>query len=1093
MKYPKTFVLFVISFFIFGNTHQTVEAQYDPESPPNTFRSSDNPLYWKNKKPYPGYWQQDVHYKIQAKIEEKTDIIYGQQELTYWNNSPDTLNYVYFHLYQNAFQPGSYYDQLHEANNKDPRYGPYESKGLGTEISKMTVGGEDVKTELDNTILKVHLPEPLYPNDSVRFNIDFKTYFGSGSVRRRMKKYQSYGFTHYNGVHWYPRIDVYDRKFGWTTDQHLGKEFYGDFGTFDVELTFANNYIVGATGTLQNREEVMPDSLRDKLDISNFTDKSGRTTPSTIIEYDTTKHKTWHFYAENVHDFSFTADPAYRIDEVEWQPQGEGGRTIKAQALVREPKASGWKTAAGFTMDVTKVFSKDFGMYEYPKIIVADAKDGMEYPMITLDASREPYYRDLLAHEVGHMWYFGMLGTNETYRAAMDEGFTQFLTSWALNEIDGKHYKRSPPDNWYKRMFRERSTHKNREVYYGYIRQATRNRDARLNTHSHDFGNALGHGGGYGQVYYKMGTMFYNLQYVLGDSLFQDAMKHYTNQWKIAHPYFEDFRNSIIRYTDVDLNWFFDQWWATKETIDYGVKSIKKGDEQGDYDITFVRKGKMEMPIDFRVITKDSTIHDYHIPNTNFVKETDAKVLPKWYGIDNMNDHYTAEISIDGKIKNVVIDPTNRLADVNMLNNSKKAPIDFSFDHRMWNFPDWKEYNMYWRPDVWYNSYDGIKAGLHFNGHYMFDKHRFSATAWFNTGWPKGSYDWESERDEFAQFEDDNDIVNFNLQYSTTIDPFLQDAKISLQAKHLDGLDAGSIGIDWNPRDRTHLSLEAKTMYRADQSDLQYLIHRDEWQADMWNTVLDFGFKKGYNANNNKGSIELNLRSSTLASDYDYNYLDLTFDNTYNLWRIPIKTRIYSRIGTGSNLAPESALYMAGANPEKMMGNKYTRSRGIFPSDWSGYGPRLNHFHYGGGLNLRGYAGYYVVEDDGENTNTVYRGNSGGSINVEIDLDDMVNWQPPFISDYLKFDTYLFGDAGSIIYENDDDVQKVADFRIDAGLGTALTIKKFGPMQRIKPLTIRLDVPVFLNRPPASETTLPDDDINNYFRFRWVIGVQRAF
>lgn len=403
---------------------------YDPLNKPNTYRNSDNPYYWKNRPPYPGYWQQDVYYQIKANIDESTDIIEGQENLTYWNNSPDELKFVYFHLYQNAFQPESYLDQLQEENGVKAKYGKYEKDKKGTEIIKLTSNGTVLKTEYDNTIVKVFLAKPLKAGESVTFDIDFKTYFDYGSTRRRMKAFNSFGFKHYDGVHWYPRISVYDAKFGWDTQQHLGKEFYGDFGAFDVELTFSDNFVVEATGNLTNNNEVLPDELRDKLDIANFKNKPWNSAPSVIIPYDKLKRKTWKYHAENVHDFAFTADPTYRIDEFVWSK-------VKVVALVQEPHASRWLNAAQYTGKVIKTFSRDFGMYAYPKMIVADARDGMEYPMLTLDGGEDPGYRSLFAHEVGHNWFFGMVGNNETYRAMLDEGFTQFLTAWACISIDG--------------------------------------------------------------------------------------------------------------------------------------------------------------------------------------------------------------------------------------------------------------------------------------------------------------------------------------------------------------------------------------------------------------------------------------------------------------------------------------------------------------------------------------------------------------------------------------------------------------------------------------------------------------------------------
>jgi len=270
-----------------------VSAQnYDPLAPPNTFRQENNPQYWKNRLPFEGYWQQDIHYRIKANIDETTDIITGSVELTYWNNSPDDLDVVYFHLYQNAFQPGSYKDNLQRNNDVLPIYSKHEKDKHGTLIDSLFVNGKTVKTELDNTILKVFLNTPLLSGEFIEFEIGFRTYYGRGSVRRRMKTFYSWGFQHYDGVHWYPRISVYDRKFGWTTDQHLGKEFYGDFGTYDVELTFASNYVVAATGFLQNRDEVLPEELMKKLDIANFADHPWDSLPSIVTPYDSSEHKT---------------------------------------------------------------------------------------------------------------------------------------------------------------------------------------------------------------------------------------------------------------------------------------------------------------------------------------------------------------------------------------------------------------------------------------------------------------------------------------------------------------------------------------------------------------------------------------------------------------------------------------------------------------------------------------------------------------------------------------------------------------------------------------------------------------------------------
>ena len=1047
---------------------------YNALQPPNTYRNADNPYYWKNRKPYPGYWQQDVYYVIKADIDEKTDIITASEELTYWNNSPDDLTFVYFHLYQNAFQPDSYYDKLHKENNVIPEYGKYEQQKLGTEILNIAVNNAKVKTELDNTILKVFLPRPLKSGESIKFNIDFKTYFDSGSMRRRMKLFDAYGNKHYDGVLWYPRISVYDHKFGWSTDQHLGKEFYGDFGAFDVELTFANNFILDATGNLLNREEVLPDELRQKLDIRNFKDKPLYEPPSVIIPYDSTIRKTWKFHAENVHDFAWTADPTYRIGEDEWNG-------IKTIALAQEPHASKWQNAASYAAKVIQVYSEDIGMYAYPKMIVADARDGMEYPMLTLDGGFDPDYRGLLAHEIGHNWFYGMIGSNETYRAFMDEGFTQFLTSWSLRRIDGEEMVASDPTSAYVKKFKKPGSTMDRNVYQGYMSDAIISaNDACLNTHSDQFGGALSHGGGYRQVYYKTATMLYNLQYVLGDSLFWDAMQHYFNQWKFAHPYPEDFRNSIINYTNVDLNWFFDQWLESTKKIDYKVKNIKKGKEDDQYLITFKRKERMQMPLDFNVIAKNNAVHPFHIPNTWFEKKTNAKILPRWIGWDKLQPTYEAAVTIPGGIKDVIIDPTQRLADVNMVNNSKKFPVGFNLEHGVYNPSSWRKYELFARPDIWYNGYDGIKAGFNLNGNYFNEHHIFDLSAWYNTGF--------LQNQQVARFApDEHDLFNFRLAYKTSIDKYLKKSNFLISVRSLDGLRLFTTGLErWNQEENNRLYVFFKSMIRPETEDLYYLIYPTEWEPGKFNNTINLGTDHNYFYTRGKGLINLNLRSSTLGSDYNYSMLSLTVVNNTRISLFDINTRTFAQYGMASSLPRESALYLYGANPEELMENKYTRSVGIFPPEWSGFGATTNHFHYGGGLNLRGYSGYvspYMTANDDQDL--AYRGISGAAFNIEVEFDRLLTLMPRKLRNTFKFDTYLFADAGIINTNGLNGGFTFNDIRVDAGVGTALTIKKWGPLQMAKPLTIRFDMPLFLNRTPALD---PD-----FLRFRWVVGVSRAF
>ncbi|MBI4947325.1 MAG: M1 family metallopeptidase [Bacteroidetes bacterium] len=1048
-----------------------------------TYRSASNSNYWKNHPPFAGYWQQDVDYKIKANVDEETDIISAIEELTYYNNSPDTLTFVYFHLYQNAFQPGSYFDKLSKENKVTPKYGHYEVQKKNTEILKMTSNGVELKQVEDNTILKVFLNKPLLPNDSVSLNISFNSYFDTGSQRRRMKTFNVFGNKHFDGVHWYPRMAVYDRKFGWETDQHLEKEFYGDFGTYDVELNFANNAVVEATGTLLNRSEVLPDDLRKKLDISNFKDKPMFSAPSIIIPYDSTSksRKTWKYHAINVHDFAFTADPTYRIGESEWNG-------IKIVALAQEPNASRWQNAADYTAKVIQTYSEDYGMYVYPKMVVADARDGMEYPMLTLDGGFDPSYRGLLAHEVGHNWFFGMLGSNETYRAFMDEGFTQFLTCWAQEKIEGVKKIESTASSSYVRKFTQPNYVRTNGVYLPYITDAVKGEETNINKHSNDFNTALRHGGGYRQVYYKTAVMLYNLQYVLGEDLFLNAMKHYVSQWKICHPYPEDFRNSIIQYTHVDLNWFFDEWLETSKTIDYEIKSVKAQKLPGEYTITFSREGQMQMPIDFEVLDKNDSVHKFHIPNTWFVKQTDAKVLPKWFGWDKIQPEYQAIVNIPAGIKEVRIDSTNRLADINMRNNRFPRQMNYAFDAKISNTPDWTHYSLFVRPDAWYNGFDGIKVGFHLNGNFMNYKDVLDANFWMNSGLGQGKIDSTISRNSF-------DYVSYRLNYKTAIDGFIKKSSVNFSIKNLDGLHAYLVGFEKHDHEENNsIYVNFKSTIRKTKEDMAYLLNPNDWDENLLNNTITLGYEHNYSYTLGTGKINLDLLSSTLMSDYDYANLRLTVINKNHFGKFNLNTRTFLQYGTGSNTPKESALYLAGASPEDLMENKFTRSIGFFPTEWMGYGSGTNNFQMGGGLNLRGYAGYLVPQEDKNgNIHYAYRGNSGASVNAELEFDNLFkfihivdqNGIIKWAKNTFKLNTYLFGDIGVINYNASTENLLLTDFRADAGVSTALTIKKWGPLQTVDPLTIRFDMPMFLNRIPATET--------DYIKFRWVVGISRAF
>jgi len=1086
MNLPLYFLFFVffISYPSFAQLHD------------NAHRSADNEQYWRNRMPDKDYWQQDVQYKIHATMHEEDNRVDGIEELTYWNNSPDTLRYVYFHLYQNAFVKGSHLHALEKANKAKTKLGKKEEAGLGITTDNIEVDGSPVKTELDNTIMKVYLPKPLAPNHHIVIKMNFSTYYDNGTTRRRMQMYDAWGFKHYNGTQWFPKISVYDRMHGWDTYQHLNREFYGDYGLYDVTLDFPSNYILEATGVLQNRKEMLPDTLRAKLDIQNFANKKWNEPPSTIIPYEKGKRKAWHYIGNNVHDFAFTADPSFRIGTAEWNE-------IECVAIVQEPHAAGWQNATDYIVKIIKTFSEDIGMYRYPKIVAADAQDGMEYPMITLDGGSEPGYRGLFTHEIGHNWFYGQVGSNETYRAAMDEGFTQFLTAWGLRKIDGDNMVVAKPKSKYRQHFAEPANALDRNVLSRYTFEALNHNEIAINTHSDDFNNALNHGGGYGLVYFKTASMLYNLQYTLGDSLFQAAMHHYFEQWKFAHPYFEDFRASVIQFTHVDLSWFFDEWFETVKTLDYSIGNIKRISGTDSFAIKFRRPGEMQMPIDFTVTAKNGAKYSYYIPNTWYEKPTAATTLPKWYGWGKLHPDYTAHVYIPSGVKNVQIDATYRLADKDMVDNYKskcllvspnaiKTMLDGGLNPQM----DRRQYRLYIRPDLWWNPIDGIKAGVHFEGDYLSSLYKLDATVWWNThALQETKYESYTGISTYQHYQP----VNYTFNYNSPITRNMPKLQLQLNSRYIDGEWYQRGGFNWLLTDNNTIQFYSQSIWRHSGYAFDYLTDPADWTS-TWqqpNTSLNLAWTHSYNYINGTGKYTFSFRAPFLNGNNapsNYSYAQLESINSSNIGKLEVRTRLFGRYGMGTRLPSESLLYMAGANPEEQMENKYTRSIGFIPTDWQGISQYdVNHFQQGGGLDLRGYAGYYAPDLHNGYSLEGYKGRSGVAANVELGLENYMPWKPGFFKNWLHANVYAFGDAGIMELSNFP-VTNIATItptnvwstvHVDAGAGVAFTIKKWGVFEKAKPLTLRLDLPVFLNRPPYGN--------DQYATLRYVIGVNRAF
>lgn len=1015
-----------------------------------------NPIFAQKQK----YWQQKVHYQIQAQLDDQKDALFGNYQLKYYNQSPYVLQEIYFHLNENAFQPKSYYHQLLLGNKTPVIFGKNEKDGLGMIVKNVLVNGEAAATELDNTILKIELNEALSAGDSVTINLQFETYFGEGgSLRRRMKMFKNHGFKHYNGTHWYPVACVYDRN-GWDLSQHLDKEFYANFGTFEVEITAPNDYILGGTGILKNESEVLPDTLKRKLDLNNFAKKAYNSPPSIPIIREEGKTKTWKFKAEKVHNFAFVAAPTYRIKRV------KSKLGIIVEALIQESNAPKNQETAELTAYIIDFYSEKFGKYEYPKFTVADAQDGTEYGMMAIITGIYPYNVSLIAHETAHQWFYGMLANNETYRAFLDEGFADLMTTEFQNLIYGEENKRVSQNKVIDRAY-DLVSNTFSQLYYGYLQTVNNGYDMPLNTHSSDFRNAIRQGGGYNLVYQKGGVMLSNLHYVLGNDLFYKALRNYVQEWKFAHPYPEDLRQSFIHYTKTDLNWFFDQWLETTKKIDYKIQKVKHlGNFK--YEIYFRRIGEQQMPLEFQVTDKSGQTDNFYIPNTSFQKkpEKPTTILPKWYGWGKkLNPIYKATVELDDKIKKIEIDPTERLADIDRSDNVwHKGFPPILFDVPIKNAAFWRSYKHFWRPAIWYNSYDGFQFGVNFRGEYFANQKTYNFAFWYNSGLANqtlGENLGKTHQKIAFSFENRGKFIK-------NLENYYESSKIS----YLAGLYKHEFALErtFRPQDEQNpnawiLKIEQKTMYRFDNN---YLNFRELWANEQANASINISLRKTYKQGEWRFYNRLPAWASVNYSYISTEWLHNSFSRFFNF-----RTRFFAR-HTFGNAPLESALYWASANPEQQFDNRFTQAENFYSKPFNSLTD--NHLHSSGGLNLRGFSRMVSSLDSANFANSPLR--SGASVNLEMDLDKIAKMKFKIKDLQIDNSTYLFVDAGFGLNQ----ANKVLPFRANAGIGTAINFR-FNELT-IKPLTIRFDVPFWVN------TSQID---GKEFAFRWLLGFERRF
>lgn len=610
----------------------------------------------QHNNPNPGYWQQQADYKMDVTVDVEKYQYSGTQELVYTNNSNDTLKKVFYHLYYNAFQPGSDMDaRLSTIADPDKRMVKSFKGADGIEtkqskiselkpneigylkISDLKQDGIAVQSRVVGTILEVDLAQPILPKSNTTFTLKFD---GQAPVMVRRAGRNSAEGVALSMSQWYPKIAEFDFE-GWHADPYIGREFHGVWGNYDVKLTIDKKYIIGSTGYLQNKNEIGHGYQDEGVKVS-------------IPKRQ--KNLTWHFIAPNVHDFAWGADPDFIHDKV------IGPNNVELHFLYKNDKEiiDNWKKLQPATVQLLEFFNKNIGQYPYEQYSVIQGGDGgMEYAMCTLITGKRslPSLIGVTAHELAHMWFQHLLATNESKHEWMDEGFTTFISDFAVNSIMDKENRED-----------ENAFQSNYNNYYYLIKKGGENP---LSTHADRYDDNMN----YGIAAYSKGAIFITqLAYVIGwDNTFA-AIKRFYHDYKFSHPTPNDFKRSAERVSGAVLDWYLVDWTQTINTIDYGIKNVNVTDIKTTVELE--RIGKMPMPLDIVVTFEDGSKTSFYIPNTlmrwtkdNPYPEIQRTVLKGW---DWANPMYSFDIQTNGnKIQSIVIDPSNLMADVNKKNNIK--------------------------------------------------------------------------------------------------------------------------------------------------------------------------------------------------------------------------------------------------------------------------------------------------------------------------------------------------------------------------------------------------------------------------------------
>jgi len=590
----------------------------------------------------PDRWQQRAEYTMEIDMDVKKHQYEGRQTLKYYNNSPDTLHKVFYHLYFDAFQPGSMMDVRNlTLPDADKRVSDRISKLTDDEIGYIRPNvlkrdGTPQAYTVENTIMEVALAQPILPGASTTFELEWDAQVPLQIRRSGRDNKEGIDFSM---AQWYPKMAEYDYK-GWHANPYVGREFYHVWSDFDVKITIDRNYIIGGTGYLQNPGEIG----------YGYADEPKKK-PKKI---------TYHFKAPKVGDFMWAADPDYRHTSL----KRTDGMTMHFFYQPGERTSENWENLPKVMDEAFAYINARFGHYPYEQYSFIQGGDGgMEYPMGTLITGERsfPSLVGVSVHELMHSWYQHLLGTNESLHSWMDEGFTSWASAEVMNHLRKKGLLGGDVvDNPHARS------------YSGLRNFRTTGLQEALSTHADHFAT----NSAYGVAAYTNGSVYQEqLRYIIGEEAHRRTILRYYNDWAFRHPNPNDFLRIAEKESGMELDWYNEYWVASTNYADYAVKDVV-ADGKGST-VMLEKIGRMPMPLEVKVTTTAGEEQWYYIAPT-LLRATKAQpdyadnwtVLKDWPWTNP-----TYEFSIApgiGQVKSVQISPTGRLYEDDVENNEWK-------------------------------------------------------------------------------------------------------------------------------------------------------------------------------------------------------------------------------------------------------------------------------------------------------------------------------------------------------------------------------------------------------------------------------------